>query len=174
MWQLDRNHNIGRWHWQLERDGSLNGTNTPRVTGLAGSDHVTVWLTNLRGGNYRDPHPSSAKAPEAYRPGARWGGGRCQGAPLSRTESGARCTRAWMRACVCVCAAGLWPPNWQAWQWGVARVCRKSRGCPAQQPARCEGRNEWRWNDSVTITKRIVRVLVPRALSCNKSSNAID
>jgi len=30
------------------------------------------------------------------------------------------------------------------------------------------------WNESVTITKRIVRVLVPHALSCNKSSNAID
>jgi len=31
-----------------------------------------------------------------------------------------------------------------------------------------------RWNESVAITKRIVHVLVPHALSCNKSSNAID
>jgi len=58
---------------------------------------------------------SSAEAPEAYRLGARQGG-RCKGAPLSRSESRAWCTRVWVRTCMCICVAGVWPPNWQAWR----------------------------------------------------------
>ena len=39
----------------------------------------------------------------------------CQGgAPLSPTESCARCTRVCARVCVCTCVAGMWPPSRQA------------------------------------------------------------
>jgi hypothetical protein len=59
---------------------------------------------------------SLSRRPQGLAGWARSERGSCQDATLLRTENRARGTPACVCACACGCAAGVWPPNWQAWR----------------------------------------------------------